>query len=160
MNSQEPSISVDLGGGSSSTSKSTTTIATHTSTRAPKNNRSFFFVEMLRDQGKQPLPELCIGYSRNIYAWVRNFRAQDAVYLLILEFSDADSGRTFWRALQDLPDLRSTRTGTATTERHKHTFPIYRIRARKMATLVAQLAAQSPYQNQTEIVRDLREFMV
>lgn len=145
------SISVELKDTSAKNKSSTTTWYNH-------NKSSFFFIETDKviTTATAP-PEFVLGYTRNIYNWVRTFRKNTAGYLLILKFHDSDTaGRDFWRALQDLPELRDAKTGISDQETHKHTFPRYRIRGRILAGLVAKQVAGVA----AEIVTDLPEFMV
>jgi len=141
-----------------------------------KNKSSFFFIETDKTSAGVAnstvnAPEFILGYTRNIFNWVRSFRADNSGYLLILRFPDSDTaGRDFWRALQDLPELRDAKTGISDQETHKHTFPRYRIRGRILAGLIAKqvvtIAKQGvdlttgTTQSAPEIVTDLSEFMV
>jgi len=158
------SISVELNDTSLKNAYSTTW---HNSKN--KNKSSFFFIETDKTSAGVAnstvnAPEFILGYTRNIFNWVRNFRKDTAGYLLILKFPDSDTaGRDFWRALQDLPELRDAKTGISDQETHKHTFPRYRIRGRILAGLVAKQVAgvvTGTTQPAPEIVTDLPEFMV
>lgn len=142
-----------------------------------QNKSSYFFIETdkivtgeVTNATATAPPEFVLGYTRNIFNWVRTFRADTAGYLLILKFPDSDTaGRDFWRALQDLPELRDAKTGICDQETHKHTFPRYRIRGRILAGLVAKQVSVVAKQVTDkdagipctpEIVTDLPEFMV
>jgi len=133
----------------------------HTTTKL-NTNRSFFFIETSRggNGSTHNPPEFVLGYTRNIYAWARNYRMEDAGYLLILKFAGSDTaGRDFWRALQDLPEIRDARVGVSDSATHRHTFPRFRIRGRVLAGLVAGLVTRTET-TAPEIVTDLPEFMV
>lgn len=158
------SISVDLNDTSVKNKSSSTTWYNKTNN---KNNSSFFFIEtdkaITTATATKNSPEFVLGYTRNIFNWVRTFRADTAGYLLILRFPDSDTaGRDFWRSLQDLPELRDAKTGISDQETHKHTFPRYRIRGRILAGLVAKQVAMVGSGGSTppEIVTDLPEFMM
>jgi len=136
-----------------------------------KNKSSYFFIETdkasaaVSSTANATPPEFILGYTRNIFNWVRNFRADNAGYLLILRFKDSDTaGRDFWRALQDLPEIRDAKTGVSDQETHRHTFPRFRIRGRILAGLVAKqvagMMAGDSSGSTPEIVTDLPEFMV